>query len=389
MARTNNLTNFLTDVAGAIKEKTGDSTPIPASQFDTKIASITTGGNYQQKSLPISQNGNYTLLPDTGYDAMDSVSISVEVPTIDTSDADAIASDVLKNKTAYVNGQKITGNIPIAQSGASAAATSATYNTTSKTLSLGVNFTGSPIYINKPYSFVSGAARVVKAIGLTADQIKKDEVVLGVTGTYDGNPSFTELEYIESTGTQYINLGILPQANMKFLVDYQFLDNWKQAGAGGSEGGNMFGSILISSTKRFFVNYYSGNEKFVFGMGTGQNSNVNADTNRHLFTIDTINWQFGVDTTLQSCASVNFDSNKTFTLFGCNGDFSGYASYGWTNPDYGYMGASRFYGAKIYLGNLLIMDLIPVKDGNNVACIYNKVNREFLYNQGTGTFIEG
>lgn len=43
MARTNNLTNFLTDVASAIKTKTGDSTPIPASQFDTKIEGIRTG----------------------------------------------------------------------------------------------------------------------------------------------------------------------------------------------------------------------------------------------------------------------------------------------------------------------------------------------------------
>ena len=43
MARTNNLTNFLTDVATSIKAKTGDSTAIPASQFDTKIANITTG----------------------------------------------------------------------------------------------------------------------------------------------------------------------------------------------------------------------------------------------------------------------------------------------------------------------------------------------------------
>ena len=43
MARTNNLTNFLTDVAGAIKTKTGDNSLIPASQFDTKILGIQTG----------------------------------------------------------------------------------------------------------------------------------------------------------------------------------------------------------------------------------------------------------------------------------------------------------------------------------------------------------
>lgn len=43
MARIDNLTNFLTDVATSIKAKTGDSSLIPASQFDTKIAGITTG----------------------------------------------------------------------------------------------------------------------------------------------------------------------------------------------------------------------------------------------------------------------------------------------------------------------------------------------------------
>lgn len=44
MARINNLTNFLTDVATAIKTKKGDSTPIPASDFDTEIANLPSGG---------------------------------------------------------------------------------------------------------------------------------------------------------------------------------------------------------------------------------------------------------------------------------------------------------------------------------------------------------
>lgn len=79
MARTNNITDFLTDVADAIKEKTGDSTAIPASQFDTKIASIETGGIYQEKSLTINQNGNYVLSPDTGYDAISNVNLAITV----------------------------------------------------------------------------------------------------------------------------------------------------------------------------------------------------------------------------------------------------------------------------------------------------------------------
>lgn len=40
MADTSNLTQFLTDVAGAIKEKTGKTDKIPAANFDTEILSI-------------------------------------------------------------------------------------------------------------------------------------------------------------------------------------------------------------------------------------------------------------------------------------------------------------------------------------------------------------
>ena len=92
MARTNNLTNFLTDVSSAIKQKTGDNTPIPASEFDTEILSIETGGNYQSKSISITTNGNYNLLPDQEFDALSNVNISVSV------------SPILQNKTIRENG---------------------------------------------------------------------------------------------------------------------------------------------------------------------------------------------------------------------------------------------------------------------------------------------
>ena len=44
MARTNTLGNFLTDVATAIKTKKGDDTPILASDFDTEIENLPSGG---------------------------------------------------------------------------------------------------------------------------------------------------------------------------------------------------------------------------------------------------------------------------------------------------------------------------------------------------------
>ena len=80
MARINNLTNFLNDVSSAIKQKIGDNTPIPASEFDTEILNIETKGEYQQKTVNITSNGTQIFTPDTGYDAVDQLTVITNVP---------------------------------------------------------------------------------------------------------------------------------------------------------------------------------------------------------------------------------------------------------------------------------------------------------------------
>ena len=81
MARVNNLTNFLTDVATAIKTKKGSSTAIPAANFDTEILALPSQGVYQTKEMNITTNGNYEITPDENYDAMDKLRLSIDVPT--------------------------------------------------------------------------------------------------------------------------------------------------------------------------------------------------------------------------------------------------------------------------------------------------------------------
>lgn len=81
MARIDTLSNFLTDVADSIREKTGNTEPIACEDFDTEIESISGGGsaNLQTKSVTITENGTTSVTPDTGYDGMSEVRITTNV----------------------------------------------------------------------------------------------------------------------------------------------------------------------------------------------------------------------------------------------------------------------------------------------------------------------
>lgn len=63
MARTNNLTDYLTDVADAIREKKGTTDTIPAASFDEEIKNLPSGGGGDLEEY---FNGNYTSVNITG-----------------------------------------------------------------------------------------------------------------------------------------------------------------------------------------------------------------------------------------------------------------------------------------------------------------------------------
>lgn len=87
MARTDTLPNFLTDVAESIRLKTGVTTLIPASEYDTKIASI------QTESDPILQDKTVKsglveqiVTADEGYDGLGNVTVKKlekQIKTVD------------------------------------------------------------------------------------------------------------------------------------------------------------------------------------------------------------------------------------------------------------------------------------------------------------------
>ena len=85
---------------------------------------------------------------------------------VDTADANATAGDLLAGKTAYVGGSKITGSAP------AKAATTITPTTTNQTVAAGTHLTG--------ILTIKGDSN------LLAENIKSGVTIFGIEGTYTG-----------------------------------------------------------------------------------------------------------------------------------------------------------------------------------------------------------
>lgn len=94
----------------------------------------------------------------------------------DTSDADAVAAEILATKTAYVNGNKLIGSMP---------------NRGAVTGS--ISDVSTPYTIQNGYHDGSGSVGIdsTEAAKIIAGNIKKDVTILGVTGTYEGSATPT------------------------------------------------------------------------------------------------------------------------------------------------------------------------------------------------------
>ena len=76
MSKANNLTDFLIDVANAIRSKKGTTTPINPQDFSDEIASISATPKLQAKTASASATSNVVVTPNTGYDGLSKVTVN-------------------------------------------------------------------------------------------------------------------------------------------------------------------------------------------------------------------------------------------------------------------------------------------------------------------------
>ena len=178
---------------------------------------------------------------------------------------------------------------------------------------------------------------------------------------------YKELEYIESTGTQYIDTGKNFASDVKIYMETMYLSPLSSYGWGRNAGSQ---EILWQ------------NNMFYFGGGYSSTSQKVIDT-KYAYDLDftagamvaKINGAVVRETTNIYNASF---ANRIY-LFALN-------SYGNNIEEY----SGRVYGFKYVNGSTLEQNLVPAKRiSDNAIGMYDTVTDTFFENAGTGEFIAG
>lgn len=179
---------------------------------------------------------------------------------------------------------------------------------------------------------------------------------------------YQEVEYIESSGTQYIDTGVKPNQDTGVTIDFQLtnVSSWQC----------IFGAANSKQNADEYGVWHTGTQFGFYYAST--NVTVGADaTTRHQFVCSKNS--LSVDgTAYSSPAYTNFTTNYNLILGAVN-----YAG------NINYSASVKLYSAKIYANGVLVRDFIPCKNVNGVVGLWDNVNNQFYTNSGSGTFTAG
>ena len=197
----------------------------------------------------------------------------------------------------------------------------------------------------------------------------KDEINIRVLSEFTKN--YTQLEYIESSGTQYIDTGIYPKSSTKVEVDFAYNNNDSIERNGWASSGyqEAFSWGLI--------------QKFMIVLSNDSSENILdivGDTNRHTFELQSGSQKFDGEEVGTDTIGNTATSNQTMYLFALHAE--------WSNSPINYC-FEKIYSVKIYDGDTLVRDFVPARNSSDVVGLYDIVNNVFYTNNGSGSFTAG
>lgn len=184
---------------------------------------------------------------------------------------------------------------------------------------------------------------------------------------------YTQLDYIESTGTQYIDTGFWANNLTRVVVEAVPLDI---RDAGNSQGFIPYGAAekynsrafeCYSQGNQFEINYGS-NYEFITNVVSGEKVTIDQNKNSVIISKPYEN----VNMVL---ASSTFSAPFTIGLFGTS------------RASKLYSGPMRLYSCKIYDNGTLKRDYIPCIAPSGQVGLFNSVDNTFVTNSGTGSFV--
>ena len=196
---------------------------------------------------------------------------------------------------------------------------------------------------------------------------------------------YAKLEYIESTGTQYIDTGIILKSKATITSVGQFLSTSETAPE------SIWGFIGASTRPRWGWSIYRQNMWLADLNVTGQDLPP-ADTQKHTF----VNTCYYVNTNLYYNGFV--DGNAIYAPAPIATNVEEYTSNtlsaylfarNYSNTA-GNFSVSRIFSFNIVQDDVLVIDLIPARrNSDNAVGMYDTVSDTFFTNAGTGEFIAG
>ena len=189
-----------------------------------------------------------------------------------------------------------------------------------------------------------------------------------------GLPSgYTQLEYIQSSGTQWIDTGVrvMPEnyQQLKMSVTCEKIGQGSGASKWLVDGSNVANAY-------FYMGVYNG--KYYYGCGTtDHDTGISSVAGKQTFTLDIPSAKFTVSNAVDvSISTEAVTASAPLYLFGFS--YSPVRCY-----------AEKIYSCQIYTGATLVRDFVPCKNASGAVGLYDLVGAKFYANAGTGTFTAG